>query len=183
MNGIIQWLTTILEHLKCWAIVNPWERGIRIRAGRHTKLLDPGWHFRIPLVDSVVLTNNRLRICAFPDQTILTKDRKTVSAAGNVGFRITDPLKAMLSLKQPEFSCAALVQSSVSQYVSDRSLEELDIREMESSAKDELTAVVDGIEIEFVRVTDFTVVNRTFRLLQERWQPSTSVDGHDKYEG
>lgn len=179
----VQWLTSILQNVKLWAVVSPWERAVRVRFGKFVRVLDPGFHFRIPLGDEVFLFNNRLRIATFPNQTLTTTDGKTLSVAGNVGFRIDDPLRAMQSLQQPEFSCAALVQTTVASYVSARSLEEIDKAELEGEAKAALEHIASGLVIEYVSLTDFASVSRTFRLLGDEWRPSTKLDGHDKYEG
>lgn len=183
MDGILKWLTELAKQVKLWAVIAPWERGIRVRLGKNAALLEPGVHLRIPLVDEIILFNNRLRIATFPGQTIRTADGHTVTVAGNVGFRIDDPLRAMLSLQQPEYSCAAVVQTSVSSYVTTRGYEEIDVAEMESQACEELARIADGLAIEFVRLTDFAPVSRTFRLLGDEWRPSTKPDQHDAYSG
>lgn len=182
MNGILQWLTNLLQSVKWWAIVNPWERGILVRLGKHARLLEPGWHLRIPIVDSVTLFNNRLRISTFPGQTLATTDGRVVTIAGNVGFRISDPLEAMRSLQQPEYSCAALVQTTVSNYVTSRRFAQLMKGELEDEAKSDLTRVAGGLEIEYVSITDFAPINRTFRILGDEWRPNTKPDNHDKFE-
>lgn len=180
MNGILQWLTNLIQQVKPIIVVNPWERGIRVRLGKHTKLLSPGWHLRIPVVDSVTMFNNRLRIASFPGQTITTVDGRTVSIAGNVGFRIEDPLAAMMSLQQPEYSCAALVQTTAATYIAALPFEELVKGDLEEMAKTDLEKVACGLAIEYVSITDFAPVNRTFRILGDEWRPSTKPDVHDK---
>lgn len=182
MNGILQWLTNMVQQVKWWAVVNPWERAIRVRLGKHARLLDCGWHLRIPIIDTVTIFNNRLRISTFPGQTLGTTDGRTITVAGNVGFRIDDPLEAMRSLQQPEYSCAALVQTTVANYVTSRSFAELIKGELEGEAKAELERLASGLAIEYVSLTDFAVINRTFRILGDEWRPNTKPDNHDKYE-
>jgi regulator of protease activity HflC (stomatin/prohibitin superfamily) len=181
--SFVQWLTSILQQVKLWAVVAPWERAVRVRLGKHVAVLQPGIHFRIPLADSVLMFNNRLRIASFPNQTLTTEDGRTISIAGNVGFRIEDPLLAMQSLQQPEYSVAALVQTTVSSFVTSRALVDIDKSEMEQEAKSDLSRIASGLAIEYVSMTDFAPVNRTFRVLGDEWRPSTKPDTHDKYEG
>lgn len=180
MTGILQWLTNLVQQIKVWITVRPWERAVRVRLGKNVKVLEPGIHLRIPIVDEAILFNNRLRIAAFPGQTLTTTDGRTVSIAGNVGFRIADPLAAMLSLQQPEYSCAAIVQTSVASYVTTRALEEIEAGDLQAFAKTELENMSGGLAIEYVSLTDFAIVNRTFRVLGDEWRPSTKPDGHDK---
>lgn len=180
MTGLFEWLTKILQGVKLWVVVRPWERCVRVRMGKHAVVLGPGIHLRLPLVDEAMLFNNRLRIASFPNQTLTTIDGRTVSIAGNVGFRIDDPLRAMNALQQPEYSCAALVQTSAASYVTARAFADLDPCELQHVAKDDLSRVADGIAIEYVAITDFAPVSRTFRLLGDEWRPSTRPDVHDK---
>jgi regulator of protease activity HflC (stomatin/prohibitin superfamily) len=180
--SFVQWLTSILQQVKLWAVVAPWERAVRVRMGKHALVLGPGVHFRIPLLDSILMFNNRLRIASFPNQTLTTEDGRTISVAGNVGFRIDDPLLAMNSLQQPEYSCAALVQTTVSSYISTRSLDGIDKSEIEAEAKADLERIASGLSIEYVSLTDFAPVNRTFRVLGDEWRPATKPDTHDKFE-
>lgn len=180
MNSLFDWLIRIIQGLKLWVVVRPWERAVRVRLGKHAEVLDKGVHLKLPFIDDVTLFNSRLRIASFPNQTLTTADGFTVSVAGNVGFRVAEPLEAMLSLQQPEYSCAALVQTSASSFVVSRRLEEIDPTDLQEFAKDELQRAAGGLSIEYVSLTDFAKVNRTFRLLGDEWRPSTRPDTHDK---
>src|SRR5687768_9571068 len=101
MTGFWQALIDFIRGLKWWTVVNPWERAVRVRAGKWTKVLECGWHWRIPFFDTIWLVNSRLRFAPFPCTTISTVDGKTVTAAGTVGFRIVDPLLAKMTWHQP----------------------------------------------------------------------------------
>lgn len=76
-----EWFRSTLESAKFWFMVNPWERAVRVRAGRWSKQIEPGAYFRIPFVDTVTLINTRLRITSTPSITITTMDGKTVTMA------------------------------------------------------------------------------------------------------
>jgi regulator of protease activity HflC (stomatin/prohibitin superfamily) len=180
VSTFFEWLADVLRQAKLWTVINLWERGVRVRRGNSAVLLRPGWHWRIPIVDNVLLFNNRLRIMPVPAQTIQTRDARTISVAAIVGFRIDDPLEAMLSVQQPEHSCAAFVQTATAKYIAERTLDEIVLEELQDSATTELGIYVSGIVIEFVRVIDYAVINRTFRVLGDEWRPQTKVDTHDK---
>ncbi len=177
VTSFFDWIRGIIAEFKFWAIVQPWECAVRTRCGRRAILWQSGLHWRLPIVDDVRIVNNRLRISSFPCITISTKDGKVLSIAGNVGFHIADPLRAMLRLQQPEMTCAALAQSAVAAFVTARNLPEIIVAELEESTRMALIGQADGIEFEFVRVVDFAAV-KTFRLLQDQWRPSTDSQQH-----
>lgn len=179
MSSLVQWLIDIIRGLQVWVTVLPWERCVRVRLGKYATELDPGYHWKWPWVDQVWPINNRLRFASFPVQSLTTKDNKPVHVAGLVKFRIIAPLKAMMSLVQPENSVAAIVQTVVADYVKTRNYDELDPTELEALALAQLIIDADGFLFECVAMTDWTS-GRSFRLFQESWRPETRPD-HDPY--
>lgn len=173
MNQFFEWISNVLRGARFWIVVLPWERCVRVRFGRWTKVLGSGTHPRIPFFDEIRLVNNRLRIAPVPFATVSTKDGKTVSLAASIGFRIVDPLAAFLRFETPEVAVAVFVQSALARYVAGRKMDEIEIEAMTSSANEAVRAFAPGIEFEFVQVVDFAAA-RTFRLLQEQWRPGTS---------
>lgn len=156
MTAFIQWITKIFGAWKPWLIVKPWEIGIRVRLGKRATALQPGPHLRLPLLDHVQTVNTRLRIVTTPTVTLSNGKPGYARVRSLVlGFRIADPLKAMMAYTDPEGVAMAKAQAalSISETVEDcqRELEKL-----------------DGILMEFVRFTDDVEV-RTYRLLQQQW--------------
>ena len=173
MNQLLQWLSDLFQGAKAWTVVMPWERAVCIRLGRWVRPWEPGLHFRVPFLDQVRVINTRLRMSAVPCVTVTTRDGKTVTAAGCVGFTIADPYRALLTVQQPEHAASALGQAALAAYITARSVDELRVAEMESAALTTLQAAgLAGFEFVWVKTVDFAVV-RTFRLLQEQWRPST----------
>jgi len=179
VNQLFQWLADLFQGARIWTTVLPWERGLRVRLGRWTRLLEPGLHWRIPFLDVVRLINSRLRIASIPCVTVTTQDGKTVTAAGAVGFRITDPYKALLTIQNPEDAAAALAQAGFAAYLIVRKADALSVEEMEREVLGVLASSgLDGLEFEFVKVVDFAIV-RTIRLLQEQWRPNTGFSNFE----
>jgi len=177
LTEFFTWLVNLIKELQCWSVVQPWERAVRVRIGKHAVLWEPGIYFRVPLIDSVKIVNNRMRVYPFPCQTVTTRDGQTLTVAGVVGFRVADPLAAMLKIAQPEMSCAAFAQSAIAEYIASRDLANVRIEGIEAAALARLTAVTSGIVFDFVRIVDFAAV-KTIRLLQESWRPATNVEVH-----
>lgn len=177
MNQLFQWLVDTLKGVQFWFVVLPWERSVRVRLGRHVRVYEPGWHWRIPFIDQVRTFNNRLRVAAFPTLTVTTLDGKTITVAGLVGFRITDPLKAMLALQQPEETCAALAMGYLAELLSASRMDSTDAGRLAAAAVAHLDGNAPGITVDFVRLVDFAIV-RTFRLLNDQWRPTTNRDAN-----
>jgi SPFH domain/Band 7 family protein len=180
VNQLLQWLSDLFHGARVWTIVQPWERGLRVRLGRWHRMWEPGFHWRIPFADHVRVINTRLRLAPVPCVTITTKDGKTVTAAGTVGFRIADPYRALLTVQHPEAAASAFAQAALAEYVAARRAEDLTVVELQELALDTLRkSDLEGpFEFTLVRVSDFAIV-RTLRLLQEQWRPSSEFSNFD----
>lgn len=174
MSGFFQWLMDCIRQFKFFAVVLPWERAIRVRLGNRVQMWEPGWHVRLPFIDSVSLLNTRLRISGAGPQTISTKDGKILTLSMAIGFSIVDPLAAMLRMQNPEVSVAAIASSVASEVVSRTTLAELTPSAIEEHVLEAL-AKEPGYSFEFVRVSDYAFA-RTFRLLSENPYRQSHID-------
>ena len=66
MNEVQQFLEYVFNAFKIWVIVQPWETGLRVRAGKKVKNLSKGMYFRLPYFDSVYIQESRLRVSEVP---------------------------------------------------------------------------------------------------------------------
>jgi hypothetical protein len=176
VNELVQWIVNAIKGARCWAIVLPWEKAVRVRLGKNAVVWGPGLHLRIPWLDDVRIINNRLRIAATPFQGLSTADGKTVSVGASIGFRMADPLKALQALQQPELACAAYAMNLVARYVSERNAAQLDVKELGEYVLEGMRGFGGGgLEYDYVSIVDFAIV-RTYRLLNEGWRPATNPD-------
>ena len=168
MNEFFAWLSRLFQGIRPYVIVLPWERAVRVRCGKWTKVTGPGLRFRLPYFDDYVIVNTRLRIIPTSAQTISTRDGKPVTIVAYVGFRIIDPMRAMMRLQNPDASCAAFAATVVSRYITEHDAAAIRIAEMERALVQALTEFSrEGFEFEFVSVVDYVIV-RTYRLLSEQ---------------
>jgi len=161
-----EFLEYILNFVKIWVIVLPWENAIRVRMGKSTKILNPGIYFKLPYFDSVFVQEIRLRIADMPIQTVTTKDAKTISIAGTIGYSIIDIKKLYDTLYHPETSIRNIALSNVAKLVYSKNAIEINPNELETEALNVLCSLDYGIRFEHFRITNFALV-RTYRLIQD----------------
>lgn len=177
MNELVQWIVNLLQGARFWQVVLPWERAVRVRFGKRTKLWDAGFHWRIPYFDEIRVVNTRLRIASVPAQTVATRDGRALVVDVSVAFRITDPLAAMLRLQKPEDSCAGFAQVAVANYLKSRSYADIVLEDFERQVANEVAVLAGaGVEFDYVRVVEFAPI-RTIRLIQDTWRPHTGEGG------
>lgn len=173
MNGLKEFIEWILNSFKIWIIIQPWESGLRVRFGKHMKILHKGVYLRIPYFDSIYIQETRLRIVQMSIQTLTTKDLKTVTIEGCVGYTIEDLQKLYNTLYQPESTITNIVKSSLSEFISMNDLDGIHPASIEENIFKKLNFEQNGICIKYFKLQNFAIV-KTFRLIQDQsWQSNS----------
>jgi len=167
MNQVQQFLDYILQSVKIFVIVQPWETGIRVRNGTKIKKLNKGIYFKFPYFDSVFIQESRLRIVSLPVQTLTTTDLKTITLNGAIGYAINDVEKLYSSLYHPEITIQNLAMSELTDFIYKNNIQEINPKLIQKSILENLKKLDYGITFEYFKITNFAVV-KTFRLIQDQ---------------
>jgi len=179
MNQVQEFFEYIFNSFKIWFIVEPWETSLRVRFGKNKKVLNNGVYFRIPYFDSVYIQETRLRVCSMPLQTLTTKDGKTVTINGAIGYSITDIEKIYEKLYHPETTITNQVMSMVSEYFLSTNCFEINLSSIEIMVVKSLNEFDYGMDFSYYKTTNYAVV-RTFRLIQDQSWVSEGLQMSDK---
>lgn len=171
MNEIIAALSRLIGQVIFWAMVEPWEQAIRVRAGKHVKRLHPGFHLRIPILDVIYKQSTRWRTSMIATQTLSTSDGHTLVVSGTLGYVITDIEKLYQKLHHSEDTIVQIAASEIASEVFRTDRQHL----FPTVVNENVTELLGqkfteyGIGEVQLRVTDFAFV-RAFRLMSEgRW--------------
>lgn len=179
MNQIKDFLDYIFKTIRFWIIIQPWESGLRVRKGKTVKKLNPGIHFKIPYLDSIYVQENRLRIVEMSMQTLTTKDGKTITIEGAIGYKISDLNRLYETLYQPELAIMGLTKSFIATTISSTPFDNIKIIDIEVLVLGELQKCDYGLEFEYFKILNFCHV-KTFRLLQDQSWSSNKLDVNSK---
>jgi hypothetical protein len=135
ISDLLKWLC---ELFTWFFTVAPWEQAIRVRAGKHIKLLDAGFYVRIPFVDRVYKQSTRRRIHSSKVQTLTTLDGHVLTCSSAVGFEIKDLYVFFNTLESPNDTIECEVAGLVTAYVSKRRSVECLIGELEKYVSENL---------------------------------------------
>lgn len=164
MNQLFEYLARFFGQWKCWVIVPPWDIGIRVRLGKVAKSLAPGPHFRIPLLDEIILVNTRQRVCATACITLRgSRPGFSIVKSATIGYRIVNPAAAILRYSGMDMTIVCLVQAELAA--------QHPIVTIEQNLRANMRA--HGVEVDFVRLVEDVEV-RTFRMLNDTWRPTTA---------
>ncbi len=165
MNEAIQKLLDFLHRFWPLFSVLAWERAVRVRFGKHVKLLSPGVHFRIPFFDSITLYNTRLRVLHTEPQTLTLADGRVLTLSATVGFRIVDPLAAAMRHHAPEYAIRSVAQGLIAEVVASYAPADISPAGVASAVLAKLQEGGAGYEYDICAVSDFGFL-QTYRLLQ-----------------
>jgi len=173
MNQIQEFLQYILQSVKFWVIVQPWQTALIVRFGKRVKKVEKGVYFKIPYFDSVYIQESRLRVTPLSMQTLTTKDLKTITLNGSVGYSIESIEDLYKTLYHPETTIANIVMSEISDFIYSKDLDEITPKELQEKVFYMLNTHQYGLRFEYFKITNFAVV-RTYRLIQDQsWTDET----------
>ena len=94
-------------------IVFEYKRGLKFRFGRYIKILEPGFRWIIPLVETIQIVDIRVITINVLSQEVMTADNVPCSIDGVLFFKIENPEKAVLEVAQYEFAITQLAQAAL----------------------------------------------------------------------
>ncbi len=139
-------------------IVGQYERAVKFRLGKYIGILEPGVHFILPGIEKVVKVDTRISMVDIQPQEVITKDNVSVKVNGVVFFRVIDPKKAVLNIRDYVSATAAYAQTTLRDVIGGVELDEL--LEKREEVAGEIRKIVDektdewGIDITDIKLQD-----------------------------
>lgn len=150
-------------------VVKQWERGVVLRFGRYAALLDPGLRWIIPGVDRLIPVDTRIVALDVPKQEAITRDNVPVKVDAVVFFRVTEPVDAVLRIRNYFTATSQLSQTTLRSVVGKHHLDELlaEREKINSSLRQFIDTETDpwGVEVSLVEVKDVALPEQMQRAI------------------
>lgn len=153
-------------------IVKEYERAIVFRLGRLIGAKGPGLIFKIPIVDSLRVIDLRTVTFDVPRQRIITRDNITIEVDAVAYYRVADPIKAVVTIKDFIMATNLLGQSMLRDLLGQFELDEILARREELGKK--LTELLDvatdpwGIKVASVTIKDVVLPEVMLRAIAKQ---------------
>ncbi len=105
--------------------IRPYERGLHLRGGAFIGIDQPGWHFQIPFVDTVIGLNVVERPSLIEQLAAMTADDVTMDISLLYTYRVVDPVRYALEVTTPHKIVAGFVQGVLRDVVNTREMDEV----------------------------------------------------------
>jgi regulator of protease activity HflC (stomatin/prohibitin superfamily) len=165
MDQIVSLIRQFIDLFRFWIIVSPWEQAVRVRLGKHVKVLHSGIHFRLSILDSVFLQSTRQRVCTTDRQTLTTSDAKTVTITASVGYSIENIYTLYNTLHHADDTIRNIVRSRIASTISRTRSDELSCLEaLSRNISKDVSLAQFGLSEVVVYVIEIALV-KTYRLI------------------
>lgn len=93
--------------------INEYQRGVKFTFGKFTSIMQPGWRLVIPIFQSMVKVDMRVRTVDVPTQESLTKDNISVGVNAVLYFQVKEASKAIINVENFFYATSQLAQTTM----------------------------------------------------------------------
>lgn len=141
--------------------INEYERGVKFQLGKYSGTVSPGWRIIIPVIQSLVKVDIRVKAVDVPDQEAITRDNISARINAVIYYKVKDAAKATIEVENFRYAVSQLAQTTMRNVVGEMDLDELlSNRERASKKiKDIVDMLTDpwGISVDNVELKDITL--------------------------
>ena len=149
--------------------IDEYQRGILFVFGKFSKILKPGWHLILPIINRVVKVDIRTKTVDVPEQEAITKDNVSIRINAVLYYKIFDASKAVISVENYNYAVSQLAQTTMRNVVGSVTLDEL-LSERDK-LRSQICKIVDeatdpwGIKVENVELKDISLPEELKRVI------------------
>jgi regulator of protease activity HflC (stomatin/prohibitin superfamily) len=155
-------------------IIRQYEQGLVFHWGRLLPAVrGPGLTWVNPISTRIRTVNMQIMVAAVPGQQAITRDNVTVQVGAVVYYRVVDPAKAIVNVKDYVYAIAQVAQTSLRSVIGHSDLDQLLSEREAINAK--LREIIDapteqswGIRVERVEVKDITLPDSMKRSMSRQ---------------
>ena len=124
-------------------VIMQYDRGVKFTLGRYSGIMEPGLNYVIPIIQKYKKFDIRVMTQDIAKQDVITRDNIPVKIDAVVYYKIIDPKKVMLTIKDHKYSIAKYGQTSLRDVAGDATLDELLSDRIKIAAK--LKKILDDV--------------------------------------
>ncbi len=153
----------------CIKQINQYERGVKFTLGKFTSIMQPGWRLVVPIFQSYVKVDMRVKAVDVPDQEAITKDNISVRVNAVIYYKVQSAEKVILEVEDFKYAISQLAQTTMRNVVGEVELDEL--LSNRDKISERIREIVDnltdpwGIKVDSVDLKDITLPEEMKRVI------------------
>lgn len=166
-DKLVDFLLGFVHLFKFWTVLDPYEQGVLLRLGTFVKVLDPGFHWVLPLhIDAIASLHIVPSTHSLGDESMITKDGKSCGFHAIVTFQVNDIKKALLDVADVDHAVRDSCSGEIGRVLRESTWDEI----TGADILDKLTSACRkrgwkwGIEIMSVQLAGLSIV-KNLRLM------------------
>lgn len=167
-DKLIDLFVECFDRINPFVIIREYQNGLHLRNGKFKRVLLPGRHYKIPLIDEVIEQHVVTTTMSLPAQSLYTTDKQNIVVKSMVKYRISDVKTYILEVFDATDVISDVTQAIIKKLVIARNLEECISYDLDTeiTRKVREKAKLLGVEIQQVTLTDIAPI-RTYRLIND----------------
>lgn len=153
----------------CIRQINQYERGIIFTMGKYSTTWNAGWHVLIPVFQTMVKVDVRIKAVDVPNQEAITKDNIPISINAVIYFRVKDPSKAVIEVEDFFNAVSQLAQTTMRNAVGEVQLNELlaNKQQVSENIKQAVDKVSEqwGVDVQSMELRDIVLPDSLKRTI------------------
>src|SRR5436190_12175224 len=106
-----------------FAVLREYERFVVFTLGRYSGVKGPGLVFIVPLFQTAVRVDLRVRVLAVPVQDVISRDNVSVKVSAVIYYRVTRPDEAIIEVEDFEEATSQLAQTTLRSVLGEHELD------------------------------------------------------------
>ena len=168
LDKLIDIVLQFISDIVPFVVIDHYDRGVRLRFGIPKTELEPGFHWKIPFADQILTQMVKAKTINLSEQTITTKDGKSIVVKGVIKYEVSDVSTLLLEVNDATDALADMVQGIIRDKIISKNWEECNdsslVGEISRAAKSE--AKRWGLSILQITLTDLALM-RSIRILNK----------------
>ncbi len=111
--------------LSSFKVVFQYERGVKFTLGKYTGTMEPGLRLVIPVLQSWVRIDHRVRTVDIPSQDCVSRDNVTITVNAVLFYKVTDSTKAVIEVEDFDYAVSQLAQTTMRNIIGEFELDEI----------------------------------------------------------
>jgi membrane protease subunit HflK len=167
-DKLIELLSTWWYYITPVVIIPTYEEAVLLRFGHFKKVLHPGFHVKLPILDEVLTQHVVVTTLSLSAQSLYTLDKQNIVVKGVIKYRIADVKTFLLEVYDAQDALSDMTQSIIKNIIISTTMDNCIDPDIDNvlTKKVRVEARKWGVDIQQVTLTDIAPI-RSFRIIND----------------